>query len=342
MTSATRAAHTADRGRMSPALGLLALTGLAAAAALAGLCFGDAPTSPAEVARLLFQPDDSYAQVVVSTVRLPRVVAAALAGSSLAVAGAIMQGVTQNPLASPGLLGINSGAALGVTIAAAFYGVGSNTAFAGAAALGAGLAAVAVYALASAGRGGASPLKLTLAGAIFGASLTSLTTAILIVDAQTFDQIRLWTAGSVANRPLTLSFAVAPWILGGLAASIALARPINALGLGKDAAAGLGQNAALSRAAAAVTVAALAGGAVALAGPIGFVGLVTPHVARTLVGADNRWIMPYCAVGGALLLLLADLASRLVAPSSELPVGVTMALIGCPFFIHLARTRIRR
>lgn len=341
-------AHVADapsgrrHGRASAAAGLVALTVAALAAALAGLSFGSATASPVEAMRLLFLPDGSYAQLVIFNDRLPRVVAAALAGSGLAVAGAIMQGVTQNPLASPGLLGLNSGAALGVTIAAAVYGAGTNSAFAGAAAGGACLSAIAVYALASAGRGGATPLKLTLAGAIFGAFLTSITTAILIVDAQTLDQIRLWTTGSVANRPLALSSAIAPWVLGGLAASLALSRHVNALGLGADIAAGLGLNAVLARAAAVATVSALAGGAVALAGPIGFVGLVTPHVVRALVGGDYRWILPYCAVGGALLLMLADLASRLVAPSNELPVGVTMALIGCPFFIHLARTRVRR
>ena len=282
--------------------------------------------------------DGSRAHIVVLDVRLPRVLAGLVVGAQLAVAGAIMQAVTGNPLASPGLLGINAGAAFAVVLAIALAGVDATAtliwfAFAGAAG-----AAICVYAVGSAGRGGATPLKLALAGAVLTAFLASLTTAILLRDQGTLDSVRLWSVGSLAGRPLSVVAAVTPYGLAGLAGALLAARPIMTLSLGSELSRSVGQNLAGWRLACAVLVVLLAGSAVALAGPVGFVGLVVPHMARLLVGPDYRWIIAFSAPLGALLVVGADAALRGFA-GIDLPVGITMAAIGAPVFIALARRR---
>lgn len=253
-----------------------------------------------------------------------------------------MQGLTRNPLASPGILGINAGASFAVVLAVLLLGSPPLSSYALFAFIGAAVAAVFVYALGSVGRGGATPLKLTLAGAVFAAFVSSFTTAILIMDQNTLDQVRFWTAGSLAGREMPLLVQTAPYIFVGLLGALLLGRQITTLSLGDDVAAGLGQNTGWLKLLAAATVVLLAGGAVALAGPIGFVGLVVPHVVRFLVGVDYRWILPYAALVGAILVTLADIGARLVIRPQELPVGVMMALLGAPFFIYLARTKVRR
>ncbi len=185
-------------------------------------------------------------------------------------------------------------------------------------------------------------MKVTVAGAALAALLSSLTTAILILDQRTLDDIRFWLAGSVAGRDLTLLLQVLPYISVGLLLSLALSRQITTLTLGEDVAVGLGQRTAWVKALAAVAVVLLAGSAVAIAGPIGFVGLVIPHAVRFFVGVDYRWIMPYAALFGAVLLVSADIAARVVVRPQELPVGVMTALVGAPFFIYLARWRVKR
>jgi len=199
-----------------------------------------------------------------------------------------------------------------------------------------------VYGLGSLGRGGMTPMKITVAGAALAALLSSLTTAILILNQRTLEEIRFWLAGSVAGRDLTLLLQVLPYILAGLILSLALSRQITTLTLGEDVATGLGQRTAWVKALAAIAVVLLAGSAVAIAGPIGFVGLVIPHVVRFFVGVDYRWIMPYSALFGAILLVSADIAARVVLRPQELPVGVMTALVGAPFFIYLARWRVKR
>jgi iron complex transport system permease protein len=206
---------------------------------------------------------------------------------------------------------------------------------------GAAVAAVAVYAVGSVGPGGPTPLKLALAGAVFATFLTSLTTSVLIFDQGTLDQIRLWSAGSLAGRPLSASLAIAPYTIAGLGAAFLFRRQIMTLSLGTDIARSVGQNALAWRGIAAGIVVLLAGSAVALAGPIGFVGLIVPHVARLVVGVDYRWVIPFSAFGGALLLVTADGLARYALPDRNLSVGVTMAILGAPFFIYLARYRIR-
>ena len=274
------------------------------------------------------------------TLRLPRVLAGLLSGAALASAGAIMQAITNNPLASPGLLGINAGAAFAVVLAVILTGADSTAIFVWYAFGGAAFAAVVVYSIGSVGRAGATPLKLALAGAILASFLTSLTTAMLIFDQSTLDQVRLWSAGSLSGRSLSTSAAVAPYILAGLAGAILFRRQIMTLSLGSDVARSVGQNLHLWRGLGGLMVVLLAGSAVALAGPIGFVGLVVPHIARLIVGTDYRWIIPFSALGGAFLVVAADALARWAMPAQDMPVGVTMAMIGAPFFIYLARYRL--
>lgn len=263
-------------------------------------------------------------------------------GAALAVAGALMQGLTRNPLADPAILGLEAGAALAVVVAVFLFGASSVGAYAGFAFLGAGVTAVVVYFLGSLGRGGLTPLNLTVAGAALTYLLTSLTTGILILSQRTLDEIRFWLAGSLAGRDFTLLLQVLPYIVVGLVIAFALGRQITALNLGEDVAKGLGQRTTWVKTTTAVSVVLLAGSSVALAGPIGFIGLVVPHIVRFFIGVDYRWILPYAAVLGAILLLIADIGGRLLIAPQELPVGVMTAIVGAPFFIYLARSKVKR
>jgi iron complex transport system permease protein len=338
ITAAGRFRHT-DNARRA---GLALLVGLVAVTSVWAMTIGTTSIPPAQILDALFGYDASRDHVVVIFVRLPRVLAGLLVGASLAVAGAIMQAVTNNPLASPDLLGINAGAAFAVVMSIVLFGIEASAVHAWYAFGGAAVAAASVYAAGSIGPGGPTPLKLLLAGAVLTAFLTALTTAILIFDQGTLDQIRLWAAGSLAGRPLSSAVGIAPYTLCGLAAALVFRRQLMTLSLGPDVARSVGQDTLLWQAVATVTVVLLAGSAVALGGPIGFVGLVAPHVARLVVGGDYRWIIPYSAAGGALLVVCADAFARNSLPGQNLPVGVTMTLLGAPFFIYLARYRMRR
>ncbi len=328
--------------RLSKWLGLPLGLGLLLACLAFSITLGAADISVRTVYAALFAFDESFDHLIIRTVRLPRILAGAVVGAALAVAGAIMQGLTRNPLASPSILGVNAGASFAVVLAVLILGSLPLSTYALFAFIGAALAAVFVYALGSVGRGGATPLKLTLAGAVFTAFISSFTTPILIMDQNTLDQVRFWTAGSLAGREMPLLLWTSPYIFAGLVGALLLGRQITTLSLGDDVATGLGQNTGWLKILAAVIVVLLAGGAVALAGPIGSVGLVVPHVTRFLVGVDYRWILPYSALLGAVLVTLADVGARVVIQPQELPVGVMMALVGAPFFIYLARYKVRR
>lgn len=309
---------------------------------VASISFGAAEISLDTVYAALIGFDGSTDHLIIRTLRLPRSLIAIIVGAALAVAGALMQGLTRNPLAEPGILGINSGAALAVVITIFFLGSSSLSVYAWCAFLGAGVTVVLVYWLGSLGRGGLTPLNLTLAGAALSALFSSLTTGILIFSQKTLDEIRFWLAGSLAGRDFTLFWEVLPYIVIGLVIAFAISRPITTLSLGEDVAKGLGQRTAWVKVTAAVSVVLLAGSSVAVAGPIGFIGLVIPHIVRLFVGFDYRWILPYAAVFGAILLLVADMSARLLIKPQELPVGVMTALIGAPFFIYLARWKVKR
>ena len=330
----------------SPALlafGLLAGFGLLLVAMMSSIAFGAADIAPADVwaALVAFDPT-STEHLIIRTLRLPRALVSIMVGAALGVAGALMQGVTRNPMADPGILGIETGAALGVVGAVFFLQISSLTVYALFAFAGAALTAAVVYALGSAGRGGSTPLKITIAGAAVTALLSSLTTAMLIFNQRTLEEVRFWLAGSVAGRDLTMVAQAAPYILAGLLLALLLGRQITTLTLGDDIAKGLGQRTGRVKGLTALAVVLLAGGAVAVAGPIGFIGLVIPHAVRFFVGVDYRWILPYGALAGAIFLVIADIAARLVLRPIELPVGIMTALIGGPFFIYLVRWKVKR
>ena len=306
------------------------------------LTYGAADISLSQVCSGLIAFDGSIEHLIIRTVRLPRSLIAILVGAAIAVAGTLMQGLTRNPLADPGILGINAGATMAVVMTSVIFGTSSASVYAWCAFLGAGVTAVIVYLLGSLGRGGMTPLNITIAGAALTAFLSSITTGILILSQKTLDEIRFWLAGSVAGSDLTLFLQVLPYMVIGLAIAFALSKPITTLSLGEDVARGLGQRTAWVKVTAAISVVLLAGSSVAAADPIGFISLVVPHIVRFFVGFDYRWILPYSPIFGAILLLVADIAARLLIKPQELPVGVMTALFGTPFFIYLARWKVKR
>lgn len=312
--------------------GLLALTVLT----LWSLRTGAADIALHDVLAALWTGGEDRAALVLREVRLPRVLAALLCGAALAVAGTIIQAMTGNPLADPGILGINAGAALAVVLGLAVFGVDAMGALVALAWAGAALAALLVLALASAGRAGGSPVRLVLSGVVIASFCAALTATVLVLDARTQDVVRLWTVGSVQGRSLDVVAALAPTVLVPLVLALLVNRQIAALSLGAAVARGIGQAQTLWRLMAAGVVVALAGSAVAIAGPLGFVGLIVPHMARLLVGAEQHRLLPAAAMGGAALTLIADTLPRALW-SRDVPVGVTLALIGAPVFVWLAR-----
>jgi iron complex transport system permease protein len=317
----------------------LALLGLAVLVVLS-LAVGSKPIPVGDVAATFTAFDGtSENHLIVQSLRLPRTVVAILVGVALGLAGALMQGLTRNPLADPGILGVSSGAALAVVVGIFVFGVGSLSGYVWFAFVGAAVTSVAVYALGSLGRDGATPVKLALAGAAVTAFLSSITTTILLVDVATLDQYRFWAVGSVAGRDMSVAAQVAPFLLVGTVMALSTGRSLNALALGDDVARSLGARVGASRVFTAVAVVLLVGGATAAAGPIGFVGLTVPHVARAITGPDYRWVLAYSAVLAPALLLAADVIGRVVARPGELQVGIVTALIGAPVFIALVRRR---
>ena len=329
------------RGRSALLAGLAVCGVVLSLCLLASVRFGAARVGTWDVISAFTDYGGSEEDLIIRTLRVPRALVAALVGASLGVAGAIMQGVTRNPLAEPGILGINAGAALAVVAAVFLLGVSSLSTYALLAFVGAAIAWTVVYALGSLGRSGMTPAKLTVAGAALQAVLTSLMLALLIVSQQTLEEIRFWLAGSVAGRDLSLLLQVLPYVVAGLILAFVLGRQLTVLALGEDVATGLGQKTARTKLGAAVAVILLAGSAVAVAGPIVFAGLIVPHLARFLAGVDYRWVLPYSALLGAILLVCADIAARLVLRPQELPVGVMTALVGAPLFIYLVRWRVK-
>lgn len=279
----------------------------------------------------------SNEHLIITNVRLPRALVAAVVGAALAVAGALMQALTKNPLASPDIFGVNAGAGFFVVASMIFFHVQSLQANVWIAFAGAAIAAFIVYFISSIGIDGLTPVKLTLAGASIAALFSSLTQGMLAVNEAALEQVLFWLAGSVQGRNLQLLLSLSPYLIIALIGSFLLGRKINVLIMGEDVAKSLGQKTGLIKLMMAVSIIILAGGAVAIAGPIGFIGIVVPHFARYLVGNDHRWILPYCALLGAILLITADIGARYIIMPEEVPVGVMTAIIGTPVFIYIAR-----
>lgn len=326
-------------GFSRPVVLVLLILGVGAAALLSLRIGSVSITSEDAVNALFHYSPDSYEQTVVRTLRLPRTVIGLGIGAALAVAGAAMQAATRNPLADPSILGVNSGAAFAI-VTAMFFGVltdpGQSIWFGFGGAL---AAAALVYAVGSAGSGGASPAKLALAGVIITSLLGSWITALLLLDQQALNEVRFWLAGSLAGRDLTVFFGVLPFLAVGVGGMLLLGHPLNVLSMGEDTARSLGMHTGRMRLVIAALVVLMSGASVAVAGPIGFVGLAVPHLVRAVAGHDQRWILVFSLLVGPLLLLAADIAGRVVARPGEVQVGIVTALVGAPFLIALARRR---
>ncbi len=337
-TDAMPAVGAPARGRRRPvqAAWVLALVVVLIALMLASVTVGSRDVAWPDVVAAFGGSTEGFDQAAVAK-RIPRTWLAVLAGAALAVSGAVMQGVTRNPLADPGILGVNTGASLAVVAGIAFFGLSTATGFVWVAIIGAGITAVLVYAVGSLGRGGATPLKLALAGAATSAALTSLISAVVLPRGNIADGVRSWQIGGVGGGTTGSLHQVLPFLLAGLLVCLLSARSLNSLALGDDLAAGLGERVAVARAAAALGAVVLCGAATAVTGPIGFVGLVVPHACRLLVGVDHRRLLPCSALAGAALLTAADVLGRIVARPAEIEVGIITALIGAPFFIHIVR-----
>ena len=270
--------------------------------------------------------------------RLPRTALGLLAGMSLAVAGGTMQAVTRNPLADPGIFGVLSGASLAVVIGLSFFGLSSPYTQMLVAVVGAGGAALFVYGVGSLGRGGATPLKLALAGAATSAAFTSLVSAILLPRASVMEEFRRWQIGRIGGATTwDPVMPVLPFLIIGLLICLFSARGLNSLALGDDVATGLGENVMRTRLVASIGAVILCGVTTAVCGPIAFVGLIVPHLCRLLVGTDHRWMLPFAGLAGACLLLAADTLGRVVTPNSEIDVGIITPFLGAPFFIWIVR-----
>ncbi len=298
--------------------------------------------SPQTAVQALLDYDLSPEHIAIVDLRLPRTVLAVGAGAALAVAGALMQGLTRNPMADPGLLGVNAGAGFAVTLAVAFLGVTRIEQYLPFAFAGAVVSAVLVYAIANQGRAGATPLRLTLVGLALGAVLGGISRTLALMDVATFDRMRFWDAGTLVDRPAGTFTAVLPWLLLGVLIALACASSLNSMSLGEDLARSLGVRIGLTRCGVVAAVTLLCGAATAACGPLAFIGLMVPHIVRWIVGPDYRWVIPMCLLCGPTLLLLADIAGRVMVSNGELQVGIVTPLLGAPLLVFLAHSRRAR
>lgn len=290
------------------------------------------------LAALADGPDDGDGYVIWE-LRIPRTVVGIAIGAALALAGALIQALTRNPLADPGILGVSAGAELFVALGLALLGIGSMSGSLWLAFAGALVVTVLVYAIGSTGRGGADPIRLTLAGVAIGAVLSGIVSAMVLADPATFDNLRGWGAGTIVGRGWDELLPVAPFLLLGAVLAAASAPSLNSIALGDDLARSQGTSVARTRVLVVLAVTLLAGGATAMAGPIGFVGLMVPHVARWFTGPDQRWILALSLLLGPCLVLAADLVGRLVIRPGEMPLGIVTAFVGAPVLILLVRRR---
>lgn len=324
---------TANRRR---AAGLVAAALVLLAVALVSVAVGSRSMSLSTVLTTLFGDSSPDNHFVVWDLRVPRTLVGIAVGASLGVAGALMQALTRNPLADPGLLGVNAGAAAAAALSVSVFGLTDLRSFVWFAFGGAAIAGTVLYLLASGGRTGASPVRLALAGTAVSAALTGITQAAMLLDSQTLDQMRFWTVGSLTRVDGATLARVAPFLIVGLVLAGTLARPLNALALGDDAGRALGANLTRTRVLTLLAITLLAGASTAAVGPLVFVGLAVPHMVRAITGPDQRWVVPYCMVLAPALLLAADVIGRVIA-RQELDVGVVTAVLGAPVFIVLVR-----
>ncbi|MFF8433754.1 FecCD family ABC transporter permease [Streptomyces bacillaris] len=330
----TSPARTALRGG-----GLLVLAALLLFLIALSTWIGAKDTSLGQVWTAIWNDDGSYATDVIRQLRLPRTLVGLMTGAALGVAGAVMQAVTRNPLADPGLLGVNAGASAAVVFGIGVIGLAGFGSLVWFSFVGAALTTVIVYVLGASGRAGPTPVRLALAGAAVSASLSGVIAGLTVFDSATYDYLRFWMVGSLAGREPQLVVQLLPFIVVGLVIALLLARSLNSLALGDELGRALGARIARTRLAAVVVVTLLCGASTAAAGPIAFVGLVVPLVARWLTGPDLRWVLPYSMLLAPVLLLVSDIIGRVALPGDELEVGAVTAVIGAPVFIAMVCRR---
>ncbi|MFF0813592.1 FecCD family ABC transporter permease [Rhodococcus sp. NPDC003318] len=320
-------------------IGLAVLLLILLATVVASVAVGARPMDFGEIFHALFQSTGTDTDLVVRTLRIPRTALAVAVGVALGIAGALIQGHTRNPLADAGLLGLNAGAALFVVLSIYFLGFTTPSQYLWFAFAGSLAASIVVFGVSSIGNGGSSPLSLALAGAAVAMFLQAMTQTVILLDQTSLDGYRFWVVGSVAGRGPEVLWQVLPFIVLGVVIAVAGTPALNVISLGDDVARGLGTNVALTRAVGIAAITLLTGAATAACGPIAFVGLVVPHVARFITGPDYRWLVPYAGLLGAIMVLLADVIGRVVVRPGELQVGIVLAVFGAPFFIALVRRR---
>lgn len=315
--------------------GLMALSVTLFALVVLSLAVGARPIAPQTVVQSLFAPDGGRDALVVWQLRMPRTLLGILVGVCLGLAGGLMQALTRNPLADPGLLGINAGASLAVVLAISLFGITSYAGYVWFAIFGAMASALVVQILATSPVSSVERVRLILAGAAISASFGAVTGIITMVDSQAFDSYRFWVVGALSGQTADSLWSVLPFALTGTAIGIGLSGQFNAVALGDDLARALGVKLGLLKAAGFAAIALLCGAATAAAGPIGFVGLVVPHAMRLMLGPDWRWILPYSLLAGPILILLSDIIGRVLTPPSEIEVGIVTAFIGAPILLWL-------
>jgi iron complex transport system permease protein len=335
--TAKRAGRTTAQIRTRRAGLVVALAALLVLTVLASLAVGAKPIPLEAVWSAIFSPTGTEDDIVVRSLRFPRTVLGVLVGVALGIAGALMQGHTRNPLADPGLLGVSAGAAFLVVVGIASFGMTDLYGYVWFAFAGAFAASVLVFVLGSISQDGPTPVTLALAGVAVSALLGAFTSTLILADTATLDAFRFWAVGSLAGRDAEIAGQVAPFLLIGVVLALINAPGLNLISLGEDVARGLGVNLGLTRWTGLAAITLLTGAAVAACGPIGFVGLVVPHVCRIFTGPDHRWLIPACGLAGAVLLLGADIIGRVVVRPGELQVGIVLALVGAPFFVALVR-----
>ena len=335
-TSADTAPAPPGRRAAIRTAGLFAAALLLLVVLVASIAVGAKPLSLDQVWHGLFHDSGSYADVVVGE-RVSRTLLGLLAGLALGLAGAVLQALTRNPLADPGILGINMGASAAVVTAISFFGVTSLSGYVWFAFFGAAAVGALVYVLG--GTRNATPVRLALAGTAVTAALSGYLYAVMITDDVALNRMRVWQVGSLAIAKMDTIQQVWPFIAVGTLLALGLARPLNAMAMGDDTARALGAHLGRTRALSMAAATLLCGAATAACGPIVFVGLMVPHIVRSFTGPDMRWILPYAAILSPVLLLGADVVGRIVARPAELQVGIVTAVIGAPVFIFLVRRR---
>ncbi|MGO1184124.1 MAG: FecCD family ABC transporter permease [Micrococcaceae bacterium] len=329
----------AERWRSRRILGFFVLVGGFLIAIAASIAVGANMHSISATWQGLVEPSTSEISTIVWSSRVPRTILAAVAGAAFGVSGALIQALTRNPLADPGILGVNAGATFTVSLGVGIFGVTAVSDYIWFALIGAAAATVLVYFIGTMGQGSANPVTLVLAGVALGAVLGGFSTFLSLLSPETFRSVRAWGVGSVARAELADVVHVLPFIVVGLVLALALTGSLNSLALGDDLAASLGVKVGTTRVLGVLAVTLLAGAATALTGGVAFVGLMVPHIVRWFTGPDQRWILAYSILAAPVLVLLADVIGRVIAPPQEIQVGILTAVIGAPVLIALVRRR---